>query len=47
MLNEDEDRSEEYIYKPGSGVKNLNVMINSISDCMCDCSVKDLSLIHI
>ena len=42
MLNEDENRSEEYIYKPGSGVKNLNVMINSISDCMCDCSVKDI-----
>ena len=42
MLDEDEDSSEEYIYKPGGGVKNLNVMINSISDCMCDCSVKDI-----
>ena len=42
MLDEDEDTNEEYIYKPGGGVKNLNVMINSISDCMCDCSVKDI-----
>ena len=42
MLDEDEDASEEYINKSGGGVKNLNVMINSISDCMCDCSVKDI-----
>ena len=37
-----EDSSEEYISEPGDGVKNIDVMISSITECMCECSIKDM-----